>query len=426
MREISIIGLGYIGLPTAAMFAANGVKVRGVEIKEEICRSINSGNIHIHEPHLKELVQQAVLKGMITCSTRLESVEAYIIAVPTPITENQKADLSYICAAAEQISAVIKKGDLVIIESTVSPGCSVNLVKPILESGGLKAGVDFYLAHCPERVMLGRVIYELAHNSRIIGGINHESAEKARELYAAFVKGEMYLTDINTAELCKLVENTYRDVNIALANELAKICERLDCNVWEVIEFANKHPRVHMHHPGPGVGGHCLAVDPWFIVQAAPEEAKLISLARQINDGMPEYIYQRIRKILDPGSRIFILGCTYKADVDDVRESPISLLSKCLKQDYQVEIYDPYIAEYSGNIYEMCRGMDMMIIGVNHHQFKNIDWELVAKNVRQKKIMDTRNFLNVRQLQHLGFEIYSVGKSEQYDSDEVFKHNAQE
>lgn len=410
MKNVSILGLGYIGLPTAAMFATHGVNVKGIEVRQDICNTINEGNIHIEEPYLADLVKQAVLKGMISCTTVLRSTEAYIIAVPTPIKEDKKADLSYVISAGEMILEVLKAGDLVILESTVSPRCTVDTLKPILERNGLKAGVDFYLAHCPERVLPGQIIYELEHNNRVIGGINYESAEKARELYSVFVRGEFYLTNTITAELCKLMENTYRDVNIALANELAKICEKMECSAWDVIKYANKHPRVNLHYPGPGVGGHCLAVDPWFIVEAAPEITKIIELCRETNDNMPNYLYEKVKSMVKPGSKIIVLGCTYKADVDDMRESPIMHLVKLMDKDYEIQIVDPYIKKFDLNLYEVCNNSDLIILGVNHRQFESIDFDVISKLVKQKNIIDTRNFFNLNKLRDMGFKVYCIGE----------------
>lgn len=411
MREICIIGLGYIGLPTAAMFATHGVKVRGVDVKKQICDKINEGLIHIEEPYLADLVKQAVLNGMISCSTATCTSDAFIIAVPTPITKDRRADLSYVENAGIEIAKVLKKGDLVILESTVSPRCTIDVLAPILEKSGLKAGEDFYLAHCPERVLPGQIIYELENNNKIIGGINPESAEKAKDLYLNFVKGEIFLTDTVTAELCKLMENTFRDVNIALANELAKICERLGCNAWEVIKYANKHPRVNLHTPGPGVGGHCLAVDPWFIVEAMPEIAKIIELSRQTNDGMPEFIHEKILGLVPEGSKVVVLGCTYKPDVDDIRESPVIHLVDLLKNKYDVEIVDPYVREFNKNIYEVSNNADIIILGVHHKQFRNLNFEVLGKIMKQLILLDTRNYYDRAMVEKFGFKYYLIGDS---------------
>lgn len=409
LKEVTIIGLGYIGLTTAAMFASHGVKVKGVDVQQSICDIINEGKIHIEEPYLDEIVKQSVLRGMLSASTKVDKCENFIIAVPTPITEDKKTDLSYVINAAEVIYPVLEKGNLVILESTVSPRCTEDVLVPILEKSGLKAGVDFYVAHCPERVLPGQIIYELEHNNRIIGGITEESAIKAKELYSTFVKGEMYITDSTTAELCKLMENTYRDVNIALANELAMICERLGVNAWDVIKYANKHPRVNIHQPGPEVGGHCLAVDPWFIVETTPDIAKIIDLSRRTNDNMPKYVANKVVNLVSKGSKIVILGCTYKANVDDLRESPILELIELLKEDYEINIVDPFIEQYNKNVYEVCNNADLVILGVNHKQFSSIDFSVLAKLVNNKLILDTRNFYDKTKVEKNGFKYILLG-----------------
>ena len=254
-KTICVIGLGYIGLPTSAMFATHGCKVIGVDVNEKIVNALNKGEITIEEPYLDIMVQAAVRSGNLIADTRPREADAFIIAVPTPITKEKKADMSYVVAATEAIVPYLKRGNMVILESTSPPGTVEELMLPILEKSGLKIGEELYVGHSPERVLPGKILWELVNNNRIIGGINRISAEKIRDLYKIFVKGEIYLTTVRTAEMCKIVENTFRDVNIALANELARICERLGINVWEVIELANKHPRVNIHQPGPGVGG---------------------------------------------------------------------------------------------------------------------------------------------------------------------------
>lgn len=411
MQQISVIGLGYIGLPTAAMFASHGVKVLGVDVNEETCRIINNGGVHIEEPFLGEIIREQVAKGMITCSEEIFSSDAFLIAVPTPITEEKTADLSYIIDAGKSITKVLKKGDLVILESTVSPRCTVDVLLPVLEKSGLRAGEDFYLAHCPERVLPGQIIYELKHNNRVIGGVDSASAEKARELYSVFVEGEMYLTDTITAELCKLMENTYRDVNIALANELAKICEHLGANAWDVIKYANKHPRVNLHSPGPGVGGHCLAVDPWFVVAAAREISPLIAMSRNINDSMPRHMERKVRELVPRGSKVVILGCTYKPDIDDMRESPIMELVELIDSDFKVRIVDPYIDSYNVDVYDAAEGASLVILGVHHQKFAGIDLVKLRETVETPVFLDTRNYFTKGDVEKAGFAYHLLGAS---------------
>ncbi len=410
--SITILGLGYIGLPTAAMFASHGTKVQGVDVNEDICRIINNGKIHIEEPFLAEIIKEQVSQGMITCRQEVSPSDAFIIAVPTPITDDKIADLSHVVSAGQSVAKVLKRGDLVILESTVPPRCTLDVLLPVLEESGLRAGVDFHLAHCPERVLPGQIIHELKHNNRVIGGVNMESAEKAKELYSVFVEGEMYLTDTITAELCKLMENTYRDVNIALANELAKICERLGTNAWDVIKFANKHPRVSLHAPGPGVGGHCLAIDPWFVVGAAPDISPIIELARKTNDSMPKYVAGKVNGLVPYGSKVVVLGCTYKPDIDDLRESPIMDLVELLGDNYKVVIVDPFVDSYDIDVYDAAKDADLVVLGVHHQQFAEIDLTQLAKVVKKPVLLDTRNFFSKSDAEKAGFEYHLLGASD--------------
>lgn len=412
MKHISIIGLGYIGLPTAAMFASHGVKVTGVDVNEDVCRTINNGGIHIEEPFLADIIKEQVANGMIKCTQEVEASDAFLIAVPTPMKEDKTADLSYVISAGRSIAKVLKPGDLVILESTVPPRCTLDVFLPVLEESGLKAGEDFYLAHCPERVLPGQIIYELKHNNRVIGGVDLESAKRSKELYSVFVEGDMYLTDTLTAELCKLMENTFRDVNIALVNELAKICEYLGANAWDVIQYANKHPRVNLHSPGPGVGGHCLAIDPWFVVKAAPNLAPLIELSRNVNDSMPSHVAKRIANLVNPGSKIVILGCTYKPDIDDLRESPIMDLVDLIKNDYNITIVDPFVAEYNVDLYTATQDADLVVLGVHHSKFKEIDLARLAEATKNAVWLDTRNFFTKEEIEEAGFEYHLLGLSD--------------
>ncbi|MGI6003920.1 MAG: nucleotide sugar dehydrogenase [Christensenellales bacterium] len=408
-QQICILGMGYIGLPTAALFARSGVRVHGVDVNPEICEGINTGRICLEEPGLQELVRESVEAGMLTVSAQPVPADAFIIAVPTPITPQKKADLSFVAAAAQMLVPVLKKGDLVILESTVPPLCTQTLLVPELEKTGLSAVGDFNVAHCPERVLPGQIIHELINNSRIIGGYTEEGAKRAADLYAVFVKGELCVTDAATAEMCKLMENTFRDVNIALANELAQICDHLHINAWDVIHFANKHPRVHLHQPGPGVGGHCLAVDPWFIVEKDPETAKIIGLSRRTNDGMPHYVAEKIQELSKDG-KVLLLGCTYKPDVDDVRESPAIELSEILtRKGYRVEIYDPHVPKYAGALLEKACDAVVTVLAVNHSAFSNIDYAALKEAVKLPVLLDTRNCSDMQKARAVGFECYLLG-----------------
>lgn len=409
-NQICVMGLGYIGLPTATLFAKNGIRVLGVDVTQSICDTINKGEIHIEEPFLEELVRDAVKSGMLKASVKPERADAFIICVPTPITKDKKADLSYVVSAARMIAPVLKKGDLVILESTVSPLCTEEVLVPELEKSGLSAKEDIFVAHCPERVLPGQIIRELKENNKIIGGYTEKGALLAKELYSVFVEGELCITDATTAEMCKLMENTYRDVNIALANELAIICEQIGVNAWEVIKYANKHPRVRLHMPGPGVGGHCIAVDPWFVVERAGEAAKIIAMSRRTNDGMPQHVLGRIRHIA-PEGKVLLLGCTYKPDVDDTRESPVIALYELLeKSGYEADIYDPHVEKYaSGSLYEKAAGASLAVLSVNHSEFRDIDYARLKAAMKEAKLLDTRNALDRGKAKKAGFACYLLG-----------------
>lgn len=417
-KKICIIGLGYIGLPTAVMFATHGHKIVGVDLDERILSALKDAKSLIKEPYLDILVQAAVKSGNLNAQMIPEEADAFIIAVPTPMKSDKTADMSCVIAATKAIVPYLREGNLVILESTSPPGTVKEIMIPILAESGLEIGEQLMIAHSPERVLPGRILIELVENNRIVGGINRKSAEMVRDLYRTFVNGEIYLTDHATAEMCKIIENTYRDVNIAFANELAIICEKEGINAWEVIELCNKHPRVNIHQPGPGVGGHCIAVDPWFIVEKCPAETQIISRARRTNDQMPKYVADKIDSILGdiPGrKKITILGITYKADVDDVRESPIIHLLELLKlrKDYKIVIVDPYVktsAYKTEDLHSAVPGSDLVLLGVNHKDFLSIDFNAVAAVMRTKNLLDTRNFLNGNELERLGFRYFLLGR----------------
>ena len=405
--------MGYIGLPTATMFSCYGHKVIGVDVNEKVVNNINKGKIIIEEPNLEELVEDVVKKGNLIASISPKESDVFIISVPTPIKDAKTSDMSYVISATKSVVKYLKEGNIVVLESTSPVGTTEEVVKPIIEESGLKVGRDIMLGYCPERVIPGKIIYELKNNDRVIGGIDKKSAEEIRKIYKTIVDGNIYLTDCKTAELCKLMENTYRDVNIALSNELLLICDKLNINVWEVIEYSNKHPRVNLHTPGPGVGGHCLAVDPWFIIEKEPELSNIIKSSRLLNDSMPEYVYNKIDKILqkDKSKKITILGITYKANTDDMRESPIiKLIDKLLKNNYNVKVFDPYIKDFQINcqsILEACKDSDLLILGVNHDYFKNLPLDEIKTTMKDNLILDTRNFLDKEEVEKSGF-IYKL------------------
>lgn len=366
--KISIFGLGYIGLPTATMFAAHGAHVIGVDIKKEAVDTINAGHIHIVEPGLEEVVKRVIESGHLKAALLPEKADAFLIAVPTPFMGDHEADLSYIKAAATAIAPVLEKKNTVILESTSPVGATETMVGWLKEmrpdlvfASENSEECDIYVAYCPERVLPGKVMHELIENDRIIGGINKISAEKAREVYRIFVKGELLVTNARTAEMSKLTENAFRDVNIAFANELSLICDRLNINVWELIKLANHHPRVNILQPGPGVGGHCIAVDPWFIVSKTPDLARLVNTARLINDGKPEWVKNKVREavlsLVKSGRdvkdiRIACLGLAFKPDIDDLRESPALHITRDLAKEFlgQVVAVEPNIHELPNSL----------------------------------------------------------------------------
>ena len=409
--KICVLGLGYIGLPTASILAVHGFWVVGVDVNPEVVETVNDGSPHIVEPGLETLVKAATYSGHLVAKTSPEPSDVFVIAVPTPIEESKEPDLSAVVAASEAIFPYLRQGNLVILESTVPPSTTVDLVVPILERSGLKAGVDFQVAHAPERVLPGNIMSELVQNDRIIGGINEESAERARELYRKIVSGTIYLTDSTTAELVKLVENTFRDVNIALANELALISSKLDIDVWEVIKLANKHPRVNVLQPGPGVGGHCIPVDPWFIVDRLPGEAKIISLARNANDQMPHHVYNEIMELLTgiPEPRVAVMGLAYKANVGDTRESPSHTIIDCLKESgCSVSLHDPFVMPEI-SVEETLTGADCLVLLVDHQEYEKLDPIMAAKEMRRKLIYVARQFVAQAAWEEAGFRVKQLG-----------------
>lgn len=415
--KICIVGLGYIGLPTAAMFASSGHTVVGFDVNKRVIEALNQGRVIIEEPYLEELVRQDVRQGTLRASDKPEEADAFIICVPTPILSNKAPDLSFVESGVKAILPYLKKDNIVILESTSPPGTTRDFMGSILKEAGFDPEKDLYVAYCPERVLPGRILKELRENNRVVGGLTHKAAEIVKNLYKSFVEGEIYTSDATTAEMCKLMENTYRDVNIALANELAMLCEKMGVNAWDVIKFANKHPRVNLHMPGPGVGGHCIAVDPWFIVDKQPETAKIINLARNTNDGMPRYVFDKIKKITsnDEGKRkICILGVTYKPNVDDMRESPIIELFHLLKEDNDFEpvIVDSHVDfEGSGDhdLYKAAEGADLVVLAVNHNEFMDVDFGKIKNVMKHPRILDTRNFWDPAAVEDAGIEYHLLG-----------------
>ncbi|CAI8699243.1 UDP-N-acetyl-D-mannosamine dehydrogenase [Pseudomonas sp. IT-P291] len=414
-NTISVVGLGYIGLPTAAVFASRKKQVIGVDVNQNAVDIINRGQIHIVEPDLDMVVHAAVTEGYLRATTRPEPADAFLIAVPTPFKGDHEPDLTYIESASKSIAPVLKKGDLVILESTSPVGATEQMAAWLAEARPDLSfpqthgeSSDIRIAHCPERVLPGHVLRELVQNDRVIGGMTPKCSALAISLYKIFVQGECIVTNARTAEMCKLTENSFRDVNIAFANELSMICDKLDINVWELIRLANRHPRVNILQPGPGVGGHCIAVDPWFIVSKTPEHAKLIRTAREVNDGKPKWVLEKVQLAVadflqthpDKSAREVTIACfglAFKPDIDDLRESPataiceqiskmhsgivlavepnIDLLPAKLEKNMSLSMIEPALAE-----------ADIIVLLVDHKEFKEIE----SSKIRTRHVIDTR------------------------------------
>ncbi|GAB5404482.1 MAG: UDP-N-acetyl-D-mannosamine dehydrogenase [Aureliella sp.] len=402
--DICVLGLGYIGLPTASIFATKGKRVLGVDVVEDVVATINDGKIHIEEPDLDILVRAAVQSGNLTAATAPARASTYIIAVPTPFQKQRDGsllpDLSYIESAVRSIAPVVEKGDLIILESTSPVGTTEKMRDWLLESThGKFSDGDFLFAHCPERILPGQMLKELVTNDRIAGGLTPEAAEKSRDLYEAFCTAEIFLTDARTAELAKLTENSYRDVNIGFANEMSMICDRLNIDVWELIKLSNRHPRVNILTPGPGVGGHCIAVDPWFIVAACPKEARLIRAAREVNDSKPLHVIQQVRERAERfrSPVIACLGLAFKADVDDLRESPALAIAKQLADEFGDELIvcEPHISSLPVQLdgratlmtaEEAITKADIVVLLVDHRPYKRLSKRVLDQRV----VIDTR------------------------------------
>lgn len=395
---INIIGLGYIGLPTALMFASHGVEVVGTDYNKELVDTLNAGHTTFEEDGLDELFAEAVKSG-IKFSTEYQKTDMYIVAVPTPYDkDSKKIDACYVVSAVKAVMEVCPKGATVVIESTVSPGTIDKFVRPVIEENGFVIGEDINLVHAPERIIPGNMVYELKHNSRTIGADDAAIGEKVKACYSSFCQGEIVVTDIRTAEMTKVVENTFRDINIAFANELAKICRSDNMDVYEIIRIANKHPRVNILSPGPGVGGHCISVDPWFLVGDYPGLANIIKQARLINDSMPEFVLGRINDIMkEKGikdvSKVGLYGLTYKENVDDVRESPTLQMLESMERHLAtgVKVYDPYIEkDIVENQYhdfdKFLNDVELVVLLVGHDEIKNN-----MDKLKGKVILDTRN-----------------------------------
>ncbi len=389
--KVSVIGLGYIGLPTATMFASKRTPVVGVDVSQHVVDTINRGEIHIVEPDLDTLVKEVVSNGWLKASLKPEPADAFLIAVPTPFKGDHEPDLAYVESAARAVAAVLEPGNIVILESTSPVGTTekmvewISLARPDLRIAGKHEGeVDIHVAYCPERVLPGKVIQELVNNDRTVGGITPECARRACDVYRLFVEGELVVSDARTAEMCKLTENAFRDVNIAFANELSLICDRLGIDVWKLIELSNRHPRVNILRPGCGVGGHCIAVDPWFIVDKAPDLARMVRTAREVNDGKPKWVVEKIDQALarceaSGKKRVAVLGLAFKPDIDDLRESPALHIASELasREDIELLVVEPNVQLLPSklgsaklvDLDEAIRNSDAMAVLVGHKEF---------------------------------------------------------
>lgn len=410
-ETISVLGLGYIGLPTATVFASRKLKVIGVDVNPHAVETINRGQVHIVEPDLDMLVQAAVSQGYLRAVMQPEPANAFLIAVPTPFDDQRKPNLSYVMDAARAIAPVLKRSDLVVLESTSPVGTTEQMAQVLAEarpdlSFPQQRGEqsDIRIAHCPERVLPGHVLRELVENDRVIGGMTARCGEAAQSLYEVFLRGNCHLTSVRTAEMCKLTENAFRDVNIAFANELSMICDALDVNVWELIQLANRHPRVDILQPGPGVGGHCIAVDPWFIVDSAPERTPLIRAARSVNDLKPGYVVDRIRQVAGrlKNPVIACLGLAFKANIDDLRESPsVDILRALLQADVgRVLVVEPHVKSLppelaQAELTDLPQAMahaDVIVLLVDHKAFAGVDTD----RLQTKAVIDTRGMWSSR------------------------------
>jgi UDP-N-acetyl-D-mannosaminuronic acid dehydrogenase len=400
------------------MFALAGNTVIGVDPSPRVQRALRAGETAFDEPELETLVAAAINSGRLKVRTRPERADAFIIAVPTPLnSDTNRADLSFVEQAARDIVPFLRRGNLVVLESTVPPGTTRDVLAPILADSGLEPGRDVHVAHCPERVLPGRILVELEQNDRLAGGLTPGCADAAAELYQSFVKGAIMRTDATTAEMVKVMENTFRDVNVALANEFALIAEQVGVSVWEAIRLANHHPRVNVLTPGPGVGGHCIAVDPWFLVGAAPRATRLIQAARSVNDGMPEHVLRRLRELVPPPGPVALMGVTYKAEVDDIRESPaLRVAELAVERGYDVRLCDPHVrAQQPGlpapllPLHLAVRDAEAMVLLVNHRAFLDLDVDLVASLIGERRLLDARNAIDRAAWESRGFEVSVLG-----------------
>jgi UDP-N-acetyl-D-mannosaminuronic acid dehydrogenase len=398
------------------MLAVSGVDVLGVDANQDVVAALRKGKPNTAEAEVLSLLNLAIHSGKLKFASSPESCDAFIIAVPTPVNEDHTADLRHVRDAVAAVAAVIQPGSLIVLESTVPPGTVQSVVVPELRARA-KEWKDILVAHCPERVLPGATLVELVNNDRIIGGLDAESAQRAAELYSIFVRGQIHLTDLTTAEMVKVMENTYRDVNIALANEFAMLSERIGVDVWEAIRLANNHPRVKILRPGPGVGGHCVAVDPWFLVGIDPERSQLVRTARQVNDGMPQYVVDRIlQETKHEKGHVALLGLAYRAELSDTRESPALEIHRLLKRrGVDVKAHDPLVAGDVGDITnhslsDALAGAGSILLVTDHRAFVNLEPSAVGDLVAGRKVLDTRGCLDAERWRRAGFRVMTLGR----------------
>ena len=415
MSDVCVLGLGRIGLPTAVMLASHGHRVVGVDTDPAAVDAVTRGASPFDEPGIPALLQAAVAEGWLRAQGSPEPSDVFIIAVPTPVLPDKRPDMSYVRQAARAIREHLRAGNLVVVESTVPPGATAGEVAHLLEEGGTTAGRDFSLAHCPERVLPGSVTHEIVENDRIVGGIDPRSTKRAADLYRSFVRGAIHETDATTAEMVKLSENTYRDVNIALANVLANTASRMGVDAWQMIETANRHPRVNIHRPGPGVGGHCIPVDPWFLVAAAPEEADFIRRAREVNDGQPARVanvaLSALGDVKEP--RAAVLGVAYKAGTSDARGTPaIEVIARLRGAGASVSVHDPHVEEFVHPLVPLqdaLAGADVAIVLTEHSEYGGLEPEDVRSLMRTPMIVDACNCLDRGAWERAGFHFVRFG-----------------
>jgi UDP-N-acetyl-D-mannosaminuronic acid dehydrogenase len=415
IKTMCIFGLGYIGLPTGCLFATHGYQVVGIDLKTETVEKVNQGVPPFIEPGLEALLKETHDKGTLRARLEPEPADVFLICVPTPLDNNTGvAGLKAVSESAKSISKLLKKDSLIIVESTVPPLTCEKMVLPLLENSGLIGGKDFFLAYCPERAIPSDTLNEMVNNDRIIGGLNDKSAELARDLYSSFVKGNLFLTNLRTAGMVKLIENTYRDINIALANEFAGIAEKMGVNIWEAIKLANKHPRVNILNPGPGVGGHCLTKDPLFLAENTTS-SRIIEMAREINDSMPRNVLSYVEELMGDtrNAMITVLGVAYKANVDDIRESPaIKFIKLAENFGYSVKVHDPWVKNFEYPLYsleEAVKDSDCLVLITDHTFYSQIEPLKLDPLMRNKNLVDTRNFLDHKHWEKAGFNIKVLG-----------------